>query len=291
MTNFAAQAPLALSGKHNMASDAFQALRTARAEGRVDANQVSFADLIDTVNPLQHIPVVSTLYRDLTGDTISSQARIAGGALYGGPIGFVASMIDSVVNTVTGDDLGGHLLATLFGSDDKPESTQIASSTPPAPQSDAELVTASLAPSPALGATQSLPERLSASAGAAALPKSATPPKPLPELSPEAFGALLNSFADPKAARDANADLAAKLTLEEPGKNTPATDAAVLTAQAASAPLPKASPAPVPASTARPANAPVNLMGAMQSSLDKLEALKAANAKSLSLNAAVGTDF
>ncbi len=32
-------------------------------------------------------------------------------------------------------------------------------------------------------------------------------------------------------------------------------------------------------------------MGAMQTSLDKLEALKAANAKSLSLNAAVGTDF
>lgn len=200
-------------------------------------------------------------------------------------------MIDSVVNTVTGDDLGGHLLATLFGSDDKPESTQIASSTPPAPQSDAELVTASLAPSPALSATQSLPERLSASAGAAALPKSATPPKPLPELSPEAFGALLNSFADPKAARDANADLAAKLTIEEPGKNTPATDANSVVAQTASAPLPKASLAPVPASTARPANAPVNLMGAMQTSLDKLEALKAANAKSLSLNAAVGTDF
>jgi len=50
-------------------------------------NGLDFLDVLDLVNPLQHIPVVSTLYRSLTGDQISPGMRVAGGALYGGPIG------------------------------------------------------------------------------------------------------------------------------------------------------------------------------------------------------------
>ena len=38
----------------------------------------SFDDIIDLLNPLQHLPVVSTLYRSITGDEISSGAQIAG---------------------------------------------------------------------------------------------------------------------------------------------------------------------------------------------------------------------
>ena len=30
----------------------------------------TFLDMLDIINPLQHIPVVSTLYRAITGDTI-----------------------------------------------------------------------------------------------------------------------------------------------------------------------------------------------------------------------------
>ena len=32
----------------------------------------TFADFLDIINPLQHIPVLSTLYRHLTGDTIDA---------------------------------------------------------------------------------------------------------------------------------------------------------------------------------------------------------------------------
>ena len=306
MSNFAQIHPEAISGKHNMASEAFAALRTARANGTSNPDKVSFADLIDTVNPLQHIPLVSTLYRDLTGDQISPQARIAGGALYGGPIGLVTSLIDSAVNTVTGDDIGGHVFATLFGRDKAPaqaeDATKLASNLPQSTEQNADqnakLITASLAiasPAAASGLPPSsgnIAGRLSASAQSEALPKSATPPKTMPELSPEAFGALLNSFADPKVARDANADLAAKLALN------PATDATAttgkplaLTAEAAPAPLPRTTPAPIPAAVTAPANAPVNLFSNVQSGLDKLDALKAANAKSLSLNATPSSGF
>lgn len=304
MTDFAAPTPHALSGKHNMASDAFQALRTARAEGRADASKLSFADLIDTVNPLQHIPLVSSLYRDLTGDQISAQARMAGGALYGGPIGFVTSMVDSAINAITGDDVGGHMLATLFGTDETAKPTEVAATLPQGTDKDADLITASLAATPGTTgpaatfglptSARSLPERLSASANAAALPKSATPPKPLPELSPEAFNALLNSFADPKAARDANADLATKLTADpaaDAATDTTMGKAAALTAEATPASLPRTAAAPVAAAVARPAGAPVNLFSNVQSGLDKLDALKAANAKNLSLNAVPSSGF
>ncbi len=48
---------------------------------------LSFRDLLDLVNPLQHIPGVSQLYRKLTGDEIKPAMALAGGALFGGPIG------------------------------------------------------------------------------------------------------------------------------------------------------------------------------------------------------------
>lgn len=53
----------------------------------------TFGDLIDIVNPLQHIPVVSNIYRKITGDTIAPAMEIAGGALFGGPLGAAISLV------------------------------------------------------------------------------------------------------------------------------------------------------------------------------------------------------
>ena len=52
----------------------------------------SFKDLLDIVNPLQHLPVVGSIYRYLTGDEPAAGTRIIGDALYGGPIGFGVSV-------------------------------------------------------------------------------------------------------------------------------------------------------------------------------------------------------
>lgn len=71
----------------------------------------SFGALIDIINPLQHIPVVGTVYRAITGDTIGPAARIAGGTLFGGVFGLIASSIDTVVKEETGQDIGQHVLA------------------------------------------------------------------------------------------------------------------------------------------------------------------------------------
>lgn len=53
---------------------------------------LTFADVLDMINPLHHIPLIGSIYRKLTGDTIDPAIRIAGGALFGGPIGAAVSL-------------------------------------------------------------------------------------------------------------------------------------------------------------------------------------------------------
>lgn len=77
-----------------------------------------FENLLDIINPLQHIPVVSTIYRAITGDQIAAPARLIGGALFGGPLGFASASASLLLEEVTGDDLAGHALALVGGLDD-----------------------------------------------------------------------------------------------------------------------------------------------------------------------------
>src|SRR4051812_28253589 len=72
-----------------------------------------FNDFLDIINPLQHIPVVSTIYREITGDTMKPLASMAGGALFGGVMGFVGAAVDAIVQDATGEDIGTHVMATL----------------------------------------------------------------------------------------------------------------------------------------------------------------------------------
>lgn len=74
-----------------------------------------FGDVIDIVNPLQHLPIVATFYRNLTGDQIGAAPRVIGGAVWGRVGGLIAGAVNSVVEWFTGKDVGDHLYAALFG--------------------------------------------------------------------------------------------------------------------------------------------------------------------------------
>jgi hypothetical protein len=72
-------------------------------------------DVIDVVNPLQHIPLVSTVYRWLTGDTISPAAELAGGALYGGAVGFASAAATIALDGLTGGSTDQQVMVALLG--------------------------------------------------------------------------------------------------------------------------------------------------------------------------------
>ncbi len=91
--------------------------------------EFGFADFLDIINPLQHIPVVSTIYRELTGDTIKPALKVIGSAMLGGITGLVSGVVDAVVETETGKDIGQNMLAMLGGSDDA--TTQVAKAEAP----------------------------------------------------------------------------------------------------------------------------------------------------------------
>ena len=100
----------------NAAGAGAPGLTDAPAKGSVwGADGFTFGDLVDIVNPLQHIPVVSWAYRALTGDQIAPAAKMAGGALFGGAAGFALSAADTVLEGVTGRDAGTTAVAMLSG--------------------------------------------------------------------------------------------------------------------------------------------------------------------------------
>ena len=94
--------------------------RGSESRGGIDTGEgeVSFDDLLDLVNPLHHLPVIGTLYRKLTGDSIAPPARILGGLLYGGPLGFVASVADAIAEEAGGQSAGDAVFTAMFGRDD-----------------------------------------------------------------------------------------------------------------------------------------------------------------------------
>ena len=85
-------------------------------------------DLLEVVNPLQHIPVVATLYRAVTHDAIEPVERVAGDTLYGGVMGLASAIGELIFQKVTGKDVGDTVLAFLTGdhAPDTPEPTATA---------------------------------------------------------------------------------------------------------------------------------------------------------------------
>lgn len=89
-----------------------------------DEDGISLFDtLLDTVNPLQHIPGVSTAYQAVTGDESSAVANMAGGFLFGGPVGLAAGAATSFFELLTGKSIMDH--ATSFLVTKKPPKLKV----------------------------------------------------------------------------------------------------------------------------------------------------------------------
>ncbi|TXH39286.1 MAG: hypothetical protein E6Q98_01150 [Rhodospirillaceae bacterium] len=82
-------------------------------------------DLVDLINPLQHIPGVNAIYRELTGDEIHGAAELLG-AIPFGPFSTLGAVVNIAVKSITGRDIGGNVLAMIMGEDDKTSAADLA---------------------------------------------------------------------------------------------------------------------------------------------------------------------
>lgn len=91
---------------------------TRTADGGVKEDESFFDHVLDVVNPLQHLPIIGTIYRALTGDKMGPVEKIAGDTLYGGMWGAIASIADVAFESITGKSFEDTALS-LFKSDSK----------------------------------------------------------------------------------------------------------------------------------------------------------------------------
>ena len=178
------------------------ALNLADAGETKATNQPTFHDLLDAINPLQHIPVVSWLYRQISGDQISAQARIAGDAIYGGIAGLVSGMFNALVEKDTGKDVAGNIVAFITGKSSAPTATAAAAPASPTAGSTTASGTAAATPT-AIAATpatatlaSSAPATPPATANTAPNLPSSAPPQTAQPLSPDSQAALAKLAAD-----------------------------------------------------------------------------------------------
>lgn len=84
------------------------ALHSAEAMNYGPDDEFGFGDLIDMVNPLHHIPIVGSIYREITGDEIKPVGKIIGGGIFGGGVGAASGLVNVIVEAETGKDLTGN---------------------------------------------------------------------------------------------------------------------------------------------------------------------------------------
>jgi hypothetical protein len=89
---------------------------------------ISFRDILHALNPLQYVPVVGTIYRAITGDTVNEAVRDAGsmlvGGLLGGPIGVAISAVGALIQHFAHIDLDAMTRSALVSAgvlDDTPQ--------------------------------------------------------------------------------------------------------------------------------------------------------------------------
>src|SRR6202012_3754530 len=115
----------------------------------------SFHNLLDIVNPLEHLPIIGTLYRAITGTHIGIPERIAGDALYGGLWGAVSGVADAAFEAVTGKDFGSTVLAFFTGHH---RDTAVAANTAGAPRPAANIAPVTVTPAKQLPTTADSPD-------------------------------------------------------------------------------------------------------------------------------------
>lgn len=88
-----------------------------------------FQHILDVINPLQHLPIIGTIYRAATGERLDPVEKIGGSALYGGLWGAVTAVADVAFEAITGKSVEDTVMA-WFKSDSTPSRAATAKLSP-----------------------------------------------------------------------------------------------------------------------------------------------------------------
>ena len=109
--------PVRTESRTESRAESVTSTATKTADTAVKNDDEGFFDhLLDVVNPLQHLPIIGTIYRAITGDKIGSVEKIMGDTLYGGMWGAITSIADVAFKGITGKSFEDTALS-LFKSD------------------------------------------------------------------------------------------------------------------------------------------------------------------------------
>lgn len=103
-------------------------LENPTATAFANGSSPGFADVLDIINPLQHIPLVSQYYRDWTGDDMGYISQVAGGAFWGGGVGVATSFVNLGLTSVMGKSPSQYV-QQLFASDDVTDTSAASTAT------------------------------------------------------------------------------------------------------------------------------------------------------------------
>ncbi|MEI7668771.1 MAG: hypothetical protein WCJ33_01655 [Pseudomonadota bacterium] len=93
---------------------------------------ISFSDIFDAANPLQHIPLVSSAYRSLSGNSISTFSKLVGDTIYGLPLAggskllsVASSVADAAIKELSGKDMTDNILSIADSATNSNSSFQL----------------------------------------------------------------------------------------------------------------------------------------------------------------------
>ncbi len=231
--------------------------------------EMSFADFLDMINPLQHIPVLSSVVRAVTGDEISPAARVAGDALYGGifgvasaGVGALGALGDEAVAALNDGQSASEFLVAALSGNEKAQDIQVADASTETKKTETAVV-APVAPQEA-----SPPETTVAAAETTPREKVTLAKTKLP------FGGVMETPVALSARGNTAVANAGQLEILQAQRALRNNRFAVATPSTTTSPVADTASATLAAATA---NMEPETQSAMQQLLDELRAMKAIN--------------